>query len=77
MTDMANVTVGNLVSLADATKRLGLRSTKGVLRYIYEGRLRATKVPGGREHMIDAASLAEFASKPRRRGNPNFSRKTA
>lgn len=77
MTDMSEVTLGNVVSLAEATRILGLKSTKGVLRYIYEGRLRAAKVPGGREHVIDRESLEQFRSVPRRRGNPNFCRKSS
>ena len=73
MSDMSNVTLQNLVSAADAAKRLGV--TPGLIaRYIKQGRLRAERF-GGRVWMIDAASLDEFVSKPRKVGNPTFLRK--
>ena len=76
MGDMSNVTLANLVTVADAMKRLNVKSDSLIIRYIKEKRLRAERF-GGRVWMIDAASLEEFASQPRKRGNPNFSRKPA
>ena len=74
MKDMSAVALGNLVSVSEAAERLGIHRD-GVLRYIRQQRLRAEQVAG--RWLIDSASLAEFASQPRRVGNPNFSRKSS
>jgi hypothetical protein len=76
MSDMSNVSLGNLVTVADAMKRLNVNSDSLIIRYIKEKKFRAQRF-GGRVWMIDAASLEEFAAKPRKRGNPQFSKKTA
>jgi excisionase family DNA binding protein len=68
---MSNVTLGNLVSVSEAAERLGISDVL-VLRYISEKRILAEKV--GRIWLIDSESLDDFASRPRRPGNPNFKR---
>jgi excisionase family DNA binding protein len=60
--------------VSEAAERLGIDQAL-VKRYIYQGRIRAEQK--GRMWLIDAESLAEFASKPRCSGNPNFSRKSS
>lgn len=76
MTDMSTVALGNLVSVAEAAKRLGI-SRELVSRYVKDGRLRGSRIPGGRAYVVDAESLDEFGSLPRPAGNPNFSRKSS
>jgi excisionase family DNA binding protein len=75
MTGMSTVTLENLVGVAEAAQRLGIDQSL-VHRYIKQKRLRAEQV-AGRVWLIDAESLDEFASRPRAKGNPNFSRKSS
>ena len=74
MNDMSAVVLGNVVTVTDAAILLGI-SVQRIHQFIKEERLRAKRKAG--RWLIDAESLAEFAQRPRRRGNPNFSRKSS
>ena len=69
MSDMSSVTLENLVSVAEAAKRLGVSRIQ-VHHYIRSGRLRAAKI--GARWVIEAASLDAFAKHRPARGNPEF-----
>jgi excisionase family DNA binding protein len=71
---MSTVQLGNLVSVSEAAARLGIDRAL-IHRYIRQRRLRAEQK--GPIWLIDERSLEEFASKPRPKGNPNFSKKSS
>jgi excisionase family DNA binding protein len=72
MTDMSTVPCGNLISVAEAAKRLSISYVQ-VGNHIRAKRLPATRI--GRAYVIDERMLAEFDKKRRRPGNPNFVKK--
>jgi hypothetical protein len=76
MPDMSTLTLDKVISVRVAAERLQIDEAL-VKRYCQTGRLRATKLPGTRPWIIDAASVEEFAKMPRPVGNPNFSRSSS
>lgn len=76
MSGMSTLTLDKVISVKAAAERLQIDEAL-VKRYCQQGRLRATKLPGTRPWIIDAASVEEFASTPRPVGNPNFSRSSS
>lgn len=74
MSDMGDTALSQTMSVALAAKLLGL-STSIVSRYVKHGRLRGSRIPGGRSYVVDANAVQEFLAQDRRSGNPNFSKK--
>ena len=60
-------------TVQEAARALGV-TERLVSRYINEERISAISL--GKQWVIAKGALIEFASKPRRRGNPNFGKTT-